>query len=157
MAVSKIIINGVTIIDVTNDTVDATNLLSGYTALKNDGTSITGTASGGPTVLVASATLSAESDTITFSNFNSLPSFCILINSTANTYSGLGQTLCLSYMSPNVSPNPASNWHIDSENKGKLKYETNSSVSIDSWGNQLVIQSQSRRFQPGTFILYYIL
>ena len=49
MAFSKVIFNGTTLMDVTSDTVDAANLLTGYTATKNDGTSITGsyTPSGG--------------------------------------------------------------------------------------------------------------
>ena len=42
MAYSKVILNGTTLIDVTQKTVDASNLLSGYTALKNDGTNVTG-------------------------------------------------------------------------------------------------------------------
>lgn len=154
MAVSKVILDGVTLIDVTNDTVDVTNLLSGYTALKNDGTSITGTASGGPTVLVDSTTLSAASNTITFSNINSLPSFCILVNSTNNNYNNT-QVVCVSYMSTNVSPNPASNWEISEASKGKLTYDMDGFVYIVS--NELVILSVSKSFQPGTFILYYIL
>lgn len=42
MAVAKVILNGSTLIDVTQKTVVADKLLSGYTALKNDGTDITG-------------------------------------------------------------------------------------------------------------------
>jgi hypothetical protein len=42
MAISKIILNGVTQMDVTQDTVASSNLLSGYTATKNDGTKING-------------------------------------------------------------------------------------------------------------------
>lgn len=42
MAVSKVILNGVTLIDTTDKTVAVDKLLDGYTALKNDGTSITG-------------------------------------------------------------------------------------------------------------------
>ena len=42
MAFSKIILNGTTLMDVTQDTVAAANLLSGETAHKNDGTSVTG-------------------------------------------------------------------------------------------------------------------
>lgn len=153
MAVSKVILDGVTLIDVTADTVDATNLLSGYTALKNDGTNIVGSSSGGPTVLVDSAVLSAESTTITFPNINSLPSFCILINSTNNNYNR-AQTVGVSYMYPNVSPNPTSNWEIYEDSKGRLYYSTNNTVSIGL--NGLVIQANNS-FQPGTFILYYIL
>lgn len=42
MAVSKVILNGTTLMDTTDKTVTAANLLSGYTALKNDGTTVTG-------------------------------------------------------------------------------------------------------------------
>lgn len=42
MAYSKIILNGETLMDVTNDTVDAGNLLSGKTATKNSGAKVTG-------------------------------------------------------------------------------------------------------------------
>lgn len=46
MAVSKVILNGTTLMDVTDKTVAADKLLTGYTALKNDGTAITGIYSG---------------------------------------------------------------------------------------------------------------
>ena len=42
MAVSKVILNGDTLIDVTQKTVTSASMLSGTTALKNDGTDITG-------------------------------------------------------------------------------------------------------------------
>lgn len=42
MAVSKVILNGTTLIDVTQDTVSAETLLQTYTAHKNDGSQITG-------------------------------------------------------------------------------------------------------------------
>lgn len=47
MAYSKVIFNGSTLMDVTDKTVTAETLLQGETALKNDGTSITGTYVGG--------------------------------------------------------------------------------------------------------------
>lgn len=43
MAVSKVILNGTTLMDVTQDTVVADKLLQTYTATKNDGTKVTGT------------------------------------------------------------------------------------------------------------------
>jgi hypothetical protein len=61
MTYSKIILNGETLMDVTSDTVDAGNLLSGETATKNNGTKISGNIStktssdlivSGPTVTV---------------------------------------------------------------------------------------------------------
>lgn len=42
MAINKFVYNGVVKIDLTEDTVDTSNLLSGYTAHKRDGTQITG-------------------------------------------------------------------------------------------------------------------
>lgn len=47
MAYSKVILNGATIMDVTQDTVAAENLLSGETATRNDGVRITGEYEGG--------------------------------------------------------------------------------------------------------------
>ena len=43
MSASKVIINGVTKIDLTADTVQADKVLSGYTGHKNDGSAFTGT------------------------------------------------------------------------------------------------------------------
>lgn len=43
MAISKIILNGSTLMDVTADTVTSSSLVSGYTALQSNGMSITGT------------------------------------------------------------------------------------------------------------------
>lgn len=43
MAIAKIILNNETLMDVTQLTVDSANLLYNITALKNDGTSVTGT------------------------------------------------------------------------------------------------------------------
>lgn len=82
MAYSKIILNGETLMDVTSDTVDAGNLLSGETATKNSGAKVTGniasksssdlTASGA-TVTVPSGYYSAQAsksvDTMTLPQF----------------------------------------------------------------------------------------
>ncbi len=55
MAVSKVILNGTTLMDVTQKTVEADKMLTGYTALKNDGTDITGSYTP-PTVSLQSKT-----------------------------------------------------------------------------------------------------
>ncbi len=47
MAISKIILNGVTQMDLTSDTVEASNLLQNYTAHGADGNAIVGTATAG--------------------------------------------------------------------------------------------------------------
>ena len=52
MAVSKVILNNETLMDVTQDSVTASTLLEGETATGADGVRITGAASGGSTVSV---------------------------------------------------------------------------------------------------------
>ena len=42
MAVSKVILDGVTLMDVTSDTVDSSNLITGYQATQNDGEKVMG-------------------------------------------------------------------------------------------------------------------
>ena len=51
MAISKIILNGVTQMDTTQVTVDSSNLFSGFTALGKDGEILTGAAEGLPTYI----------------------------------------------------------------------------------------------------------
>lgn len=60
MAVSKVILNGNTLIDTTQKTVTAASMLNGITALKNDGTDITGSIAS-----KTSSDLTASGDTIT--------------------------------------------------------------------------------------------
>lgn len=59
MAVSKVILNGDTLIDVTQKTVNSGNLLYGETALKNDGTGVTGSIA-----TKTASDLSASGDTV---------------------------------------------------------------------------------------------
>ena len=58
-SVSKVVLNGDTLIDVTQKTVDSSNLLYGETALKNDGTGVTGSIA-----TKTSSDLSASGDTV---------------------------------------------------------------------------------------------
>ena len=60
MAVAKVILNGNTLIDTTDKTVTSGGMLSGVTALKNDGTSITGSIS-----TMTSSDLTASGATVT--------------------------------------------------------------------------------------------
>ena len=61
MAVSKVILNGTTLIDTTQKTVTSASMLSGTTALKNDGTDITGsiTSKSSSDLTVSGATVTA--------------------------------------------------------------------------------------------------
>ncbi len=68
MSISKIILNGVTQVDLTQDTVaDASHIRQGYTGHLNDGTQETGTYSGGSPNLQAKTNISptTSSQTIT--------------------------------------------------------------------------------------------
>ena len=60
MAVAKVILNGTTLIDTTQKTVTAASMLNGITALKNDGTDITGSIAS-----KTSSDLTASGDTVT--------------------------------------------------------------------------------------------
>ena len=62
MAISKIILNGVTQMDLTQDTVEASNLLSSYTAHKADGTQVTGTATSGVDIPVFTLIYNQQQD-----------------------------------------------------------------------------------------------
>ena len=73
MAVSKVILNGDTLIDLTSDTATTSSLLSGVTAHDNSGSSITGTIASktsaditvnGPTITVPAGAYS-ESNSVT--------------------------------------------------------------------------------------------
>ena len=73
-ACNKTVLNGVTLIDLTADTVDSAVLLKGYTAHKADGTIITGSLFDGyaPTITLRDS-LTDESDlTITDSSGNAV-------------------------------------------------------------------------------------
>lgn len=61
MAISKVILNGDTLMDVTSDTVEAEKLLSNETATKNDGTKVTGniTSKSSTDLSVSGATVTA--------------------------------------------------------------------------------------------------
>ena len=67
MAISKVILNGNTLMDVTQKTVTASTLLQGETALKNDGTDITGTLvpSVAPTLQSKTVSPSTSQQTVT--------------------------------------------------------------------------------------------
>ena len=95
MAISKIILNGVTQMDVTQDTVASSNLLSGYTATKNDGTKVSGSyvPSSAPTLQTKSVsytpTESSQSQTVTAdSGYDGLDEVNVSVGAISPTYVG---------------------------------------------------------------------
>lgn len=81
MAISKLILNGVTQMDLTGDTVsDASHIRNGYVGHLNDGTSATGSYSGGASKNVQTA------QSTTRRNNTALGSITSLTCSTAGTY-----------------------------------------------------------------------
>ena len=99
MAISKIILNGVTQMDVTQDTVASSNLLSGYTATKNDGTKVSGSyvPPSAPTLQTKSVsytpTESSQSQTVTAdSGYDGLDEVNVSVGAISSTYVGSGIT-----------------------------------------------------------------
>lgn len=98
MAISKIILNGVTQMDVTQDTVASSNLLSGYTATKNDGTQITGSYTPSTPSLQTKTktytpTETAQTETITAdSGYDGLDEVDVTVNAISSSYVGSGIT-----------------------------------------------------------------
>ena len=82
MAYSKVILNGTTLVDLTNDTVTASDVLPGITAHKNDGTSITGSLSG---VTINAPSSGTRSFSITVPNGqSSMITFVFTVDSSGN-------------------------------------------------------------------------
>ena len=71
MAVSKVILNGTTLIDTTDKTVTSESMLSGVTALKNDGTTATGTYVP-PTFSVEALTVTPSDESQTFDGYTKI-------------------------------------------------------------------------------------
>jgi len=152
MAVSKVILNNVTQIDVTDKTVDVTNLLSGYTATKNDGTQITGQVS--PSSLsMDTTTLSTAGYSLTFSGatYTAVPSFIIIILCT-----NASRGVYLYYYSANsTSPSPSGCYYAETLSSG-FSLNTSAPIPTVTSHNDLDI-TLSSAFPLGTYIMYYIM
>jgi len=94
--ISKLILNGVTQMDVTQDTVAANNLLNGYTATKNDGSPVVGAyVPVSPTLQTVTKsytpTESAQTETITAgSGYDGIEEVDVTVNAISSTYVGSG-------------------------------------------------------------------
>lgn len=140
MAISKIILNGVTQMDVTQDTVTADKLLSSYTATKNDGTKISGAYE--PPVINTQSKSATPSETVqtilpdngyylSQVNVNAIPSAYIIPSGTLSISSN-GTYDVASYESAEVS---VSGGGIDVEDEIVMRtisgvYENNSISTI---------------------------
>lgn len=98
MAISKIILNGVTQMDVTQDTVAANNLLQGETATKNDGSPVVGAyVPASPTLqtITKSYTPTESQQTETVSagtGYDAIDEVSITVGAISSTYVGSGIT-----------------------------------------------------------------
>lgn len=156
MAVSKIILNNVTKMDVTGKTVDTTNLLSGYTATKNDGTQITGQASSSALSMDTVVVTSNSTTTLVFNGdvYTSVPSFLIVMLMSDTTVG----TCFYYYSASNTSPSPSDCWEVYSGTTRGITVNTSATVpTVDEWGNLFITTSSSSIFDVGTYIMYYIM
>lgn len=112
MAISKIILNGVTQMDVTQDTVAANNLLLNETATGADGAPVVGAyVPASPTLQTVTKsytpTASSQSETVTFDSdtYNGLRQVNVTVNATPSA--SILPSPSSVYLSPSVSVNPA--------------------------------------------------
>lgn len=93
MAISKIILNGVTQMDLTQDTVAASNLLQSYTAHGADGLAITGTATAGSTINNQNKTVTPSETQQSISADSGYTGLgTVTVNAISSTYVGSGIT-----------------------------------------------------------------
>lgn len=152
MAVSKVILNNVTLIDVTNKTVDAANLLNGYTATKNDGTHITGQFSQSSLSMDTTTVSTAQSFlTFTGTTYTAVPSFVIIMLRT-NASRGV---YFYYYSANNTSPSPSNCYYIEALSSG-FSLTTSAPIPTVNSHNDLDI-TLSSTFPIGTYIMYYIM
>ena len=138
MAVAKVIINGETKIDVTQKTVSANSLLSGVTALKNDGTSITGnitprsssdiTASGA-TVTVPSGYYSSDEIKSVASGSVYTPETTITATPTISVSSTTGVITATNSKTQNVTPTVSAGY-ITSGTAGTITVNGSNTYSL---------------------------
>ena len=132
MAISKVILNGVTQMDVTQDTVEANKLLYDYTATKNDGTKVTGsiTSKSSSDLTASGATVTAPAGYYASSASKSVASGSVTAPS---TISGSSASISTGVVGANgltltktvsVTPNVTTAGYISSGTAG------NSSVSL---------------------------
>ena len=136
MAVAKVILNDVSQIDLTSDTVTAESLLSGFTAHDASGTQITGAASGGgsPT---GSYTPTANTKTFTIDVGTSFTHF--MIYATSNVYaagSGVRTISAIIYDS-----SMSFTWRIGSNAAGTAGSATMPTSGFSTSGTQFVINT----------------
>ena len=78
MAINKVVFGNQTLIDISDATVTADKLLSGYTAYTKAGVKVTGTASAGLQVVTGSYTGTSSQKTITVTGLGFTPKGCLI-------------------------------------------------------------------------------
>lgn len=123
--------------DLTQDTVDADKLLSSYTAHKNDGTQITGTASGGGSSPTGSFTPTANTKTFTIDVGASFTHF--MMYATSNVYaagSGVRTTSTIIFDS-----SMSYTWRVGSNAAGNAGAVTMPTSGFSISGTQFVVNT----------------
>lgn len=149
MAVAKVIINGETKIDVTQKTVSANSLLSGVTALKNDGTSITGnitprsssdiTASGA-TITVPSGYYSSDETKNIASGSAYTPATTITATPTISVASATGVVTATNSKTQNVTPTVSAGY-VSSGTAGTITVNGSNTYSLPTKSEEIYTPS----------------
>lgn len=150
MAYSKVILNGTTLMDVTQKTVTAGDMLSGKTALKNDGTDITGsiasksssdlTASGATVTAPAGYYSSAATKSVA-SGSATTPATSITANPTISVNSSTGVITASVSGSKSVTPTVSA---------GYVSSGTAGTVSVSGSDTESLSTQAATTFHPST-------
>lgn len=149
MAVSKVILNGTTLIDTTDKTVTNASMLSGVTALKNDGTTATGNIASksstdltvsGATVTAPAGYYSSSASKSVASGSATTPTTSITANPTISVSSGGLITASVSG-SKSVTPTVSAGW---------VSSGTAGTVSVSGSNTEQLTTQAAATYHPST-------
>lgn len=153
MAIAKIILNGVTQIDVTQKTVTSASMLSGTTALKNDGTDISGSiatktssdlTASGATVTVPAGYYASNASKSVSSGSATTPATSITANPTISVNSTTGLITASVSGSKSVTPTVSAGY-VSSGTSGTISVSGSNTSQLSTQSGTTITPTESEQ------------